>query len=80
MKRPYKGNRRLRIYRRGDLRIARRPGIIQRPRPAERHSASATPVGRDYPKGTGSTYRSFFAVCRWRYVSRQYGSALLPRR
>ena len=23
-------------------------------------------VGRHYPKGTGSTYRSFFAVCRWR--------------
>ena len=25
-------------------------------------------VGADaYPKGTGSTFRSFFAVCRWRY-------------
>ena len=26
-------------------------------------------VGRDYPKGTGSTIRSCFAVCRWRCVS-----------
>ena len=28
-------------------------------------------VGRGYPKGTGSTNRSCFAVCLWRYVSRQ---------
>ena len=30
-------------------------------------------VGRDCPKGTGSTYRSCFAVCRWRCVSRLAG-------
>ena len=38
--------------------------------PYERGNVSF--VGRDYPKGTGSTYRSCFAVCRWRCVSRRY--------
>ena len=27
-------------------------------------------VGRDYPKGTGSTNCSFFAGCRWRCSAR----------
>ena len=32
------------------------------------YGETASPfVGRDYPKGTGSTSRSCFAVCRWRY-------------
>ena len=48
------------------------PGQQYPPRAGERKTVPNPTVGRDgYPKGTGSTSRSFFGVCRWRCVSRQ---------